>query len=76
MAWPKTPKVVAGLVLAAGSIAGALYLRQQHLSGKTERACLYFADGTLLELDPDEEATGELLVFARELIAGAHPESL
>lgn len=67
-------KVVAGLVLAAGSIAGALYVRQQLGNGAAERVALYFADGTLLELDPSEDATVELLAQARELIVSTRPE--
>jgi hypothetical protein len=67
-------KLVAGLVLVAGSIAGALYLRQQLTDSGRERVGLYFADGTLLELDPDEAATEELLAQARELLITARPE--
>ena len=67
-------KLIAGLVLAAGSIAGALYLRQQLTENGRERVGLYFKDGTLLELDPDEAATEELLALARELLVTARPE--
>ena len=67
-------KILAGLVLAAGSIAGALYLRQQLAESESDRVGLYFADGTLLELDPDEATTEELLALARELLVTAHPE--
>ena len=67
-------KLVAGLVLAAGSIAGALYLRQQLAESGCEHVGLYFADGTLLELKPDEVASEELLTLARELLVTARPE--
>ncbi len=67
-------KLVAGLLLAAGSVAGALYLRQQLTERASERVGLYFADGTLLELDPDEAETVELLALARELLVTARPE--
>jgi ferric-dicitrate binding protein FerR (iron transport regulator) len=67
-------KLVAGLLLAAGSIAGALYVRQQLSENGSERVGLYFADGTLLELDSDEAVTVELLALARELLVSARPE--
>jgi ferric-dicitrate binding protein FerR (iron transport regulator) len=67
-------KVLAGLVVAAGSVAGAFYMRQQLQSGPRERACFYFADGTLLELGPEDAAAEELLKQGRELLARAHPE--
>jgi hypothetical protein len=65
---------MAGLVLAAGSVAGALYLRQQLTADRRERVSLYFADGTLLELDCNEAASEELLTLARELLVTARPE--
>jgi hypothetical protein len=67
-------KLIAGLVLAAGSVAGALYLRQQLSDDRSERVGLYFEDGTLLELDPEAVASEELLALARELLAAARPE--
>ncbi len=62
-------RLVAGLVLAAGSIAGALYLRQQRLNARAERVGLYFADGTLLELGAADPAASALLALAGELVA-------
>ncbi|MGD0166168.1 MAG: hypothetical protein ABSC51_02605 [Gaiellaceae bacterium] len=67
-------KLVAGLILAAGSIAGAFYIRQQLSASPGERVDLYFADGTLLELEPEAAVTEELLTLGRELLASAHPE--
>jgi hypothetical protein len=67
-------KLVTGIVLAAGSIAGAFYLRQQLTESERERVGLYYADGTLLELDPDEAVNEELLALARELLGTARPE--
>jgi len=67
-------KLLAGLVVAVGSIAGAFYMRQQLQAGSRERVGLYFADGTLLELGPEEAAAEELLKQGRELLARARPE--
>ena len=67
-------KLLAGLAVAAGSIAGAFYMRQQMQSGPRERVSLYFADGTLLELGPEEAAAEELLKQGRELLARARSE--
>jgi ferric-dicitrate binding protein FerR (iron transport regulator) len=67
-------KLLAGFVVAAGSVAGAFYMRQQLQSGPGERACFYFADGTLLELGPENDAAEELLKQGRELLARVHPE--
>jgi hypothetical protein len=67
-------KVIAGLVVAAGSVAGAFYMRQQLQSEPPERAGFYFSDGTLLELGPEDAAAEELLKQGRELLVRAHPE--
>jgi ferric-dicitrate binding protein FerR (iron transport regulator) len=67
-------KLLAGLAVTAGSIAGAFYMRQQLQEGPHERAGFYFADGTLLELGPEDAAAEELLKQGRELLARAHPE--
>jgi hypothetical protein len=67
-------KLLAGLIVAAGSIAGAFYMRQQLQADSCERVNLYFADGTLLELGPEEVAAEELLEQGRELLARARPE--
>ncbi len=67
-------KLLAGLAVAVGSIAGAFYMRQQLQASSRERASLYFADGTLLELGPEEAAAEELLKQGRELLAQARPE--
>jgi hypothetical protein len=67
-------KLLAGLVVAAGSVAGAFYMRQQLQAGAQERVGLYFQDGTLLELGPEDAAAEELLKQGSELLARAHPE--
>jgi hypothetical protein len=67
-------KLLAGLAVAAGSIAGAFYMRQQLQASSCERVGLYFTDGTLLELGPEEAAAEELLKQGRELLARARPE--
>jgi ferric-dicitrate binding protein FerR (iron transport regulator) len=69
-------KLLAGLVVTAGSVAGAFYMRQQLQSGTPERVGLYFPDGTLLELGPEDAAAEELLKQGRELVARARPEGL
>jgi len=70
----KRNKLLAGLAVAAGSVAGAFYMRQQLQAGQHERAGFYFADGTLLELGLEDAAAEELLKQGRELLARAHPE--
>ena len=70
----KRNKLLAGLVVAAGSAAGALYMRQQLQSSTQERVGLYFPDGTLLELGPENAAAEELLKQGRELLARVFPE--
>jgi len=67
-------KLLAGLAVAVGSAAGAFYVRQQRQAGQQERAGFYFADGTLLELGPEDAAAEELLKQGRELLARVHPE--
>jgi ferric-dicitrate binding protein FerR (iron transport regulator) len=67
-------KLLAGLVVAAGSVAGAFYMRQQLQTGAPEKVGLYFPDGTLLELGPEDAAAEELLKQGRELLARANPE--
>jgi hypothetical protein len=67
-------KLLAGLAVAAGSVAGAFYMRQQLQAGSREQVSLYFADGTLLELGPEEAAAEELLRQGRELLARSRPE--
>jgi hypothetical protein len=67
-------KLLAGLVVATGSVAGAFYMRQQWQASSNERVGLYFADGTLLVLGPEEAAAEELLKQGRELLARARSE--
>jgi len=49
-------------------------VRQQLQAGPHERTGFYFADGTLLELGPEDAAAEELLKQGRELLARANPE--
>jgi hypothetical protein len=67
-------KILTALVLVAGSVAGAFYVRQQLRTERRERVDLYFADGTLVELGPEEAAAAELLEQGRELLARARSE--
>ena len=66
-------KWFAGLALLAGSIAGALLIRQRS-SGRSEEVDLYFADGTLAVLDQDDPQAEELLGLARSLLSNSRPE--
>ena len=66
-------KLVAGVALLAGSVAGALLLRQRN-AGRREEIDLYYADGTLTVLDPAAPETGELLELARSLLSDARSE--
>jgi hypothetical protein len=67
-------KLLAAAVVIAGSVAGALYVRQQIKSDRRERVGLYYPDGTLVELGPEDAVAAELLERGRELLARVRSE--
>ncbi len=70
----KRRRLIAGLALAAGSVAGAFYLRQR--AGRSERVDLYLGDGSLQTLEAADPAAAGLLELARSIAAeGAAPAS-
>jgi hypothetical protein len=64
-------KILTALVVVAGSVAGALYVRRQAATEKGERVDLYYPDGTLMELGPQEATAAELLGQGREILSHA-----
>ena len=61
---------VTGLVVAAGSAAGAIALGRR-AARRRERVELYFGDGTLLTLSGGSPEAERLLAQARDLLAAA-----
>ncbi|MGZ4256833.1 MAG: hypothetical protein ACXVRE_03620 [Gaiellaceae bacterium] len=61
---------VTGLVVAAGSAAGAIALGRR-AARRRERVELYFGDGTLVTLAAGSPEAERLLARARELLAAA-----
>jgi hypothetical protein len=64
-------KAVAGILLAAGSAAGALLLRQRGAQ-RVEKADIHFADGTMLSLAPGSADGEALLALGREALRETH----
>ncbi|MGZ4399754.1 MAG: hypothetical protein ACXVYM_02660 [Gaiellaceae bacterium] len=64
-------RLIAGIALAAGSLAGALLLRQR--GTRSERVDLYLGDGTLQTLEASEPASARLLELARAIVSDASP---
>jgi hypothetical protein len=63
-------KVLAGLVMAAGSGAGAVLLRRR-ATRRRERAELYFGDGSVVTVTAGSPGAERLLAHARELLRAA-----
>jgi hypothetical protein len=63
-------KALAGLAIAAGSAAGALFLRKR-TAHRTEKADVHFADGTMVSLDPGNADADALLDLARTALRSA-----
>ena len=61
---------VTGVVVAAGSAAGAIALGRR-AARRRERVELYFGDGSLMTLSAGSPEAERLLAQARELLAAA-----
>ena len=63
-------RVLAGFLLATGSLAGAALFRRRG-SRRRERVDLYFADGSLVSLADGSPAAERLTVIARDFLRAA-----
>jgi hypothetical protein len=61
-------KVVTGLLVAAGSLAGSLLYRRRAVRQR-ERVDLFAEDGSMVSIADSSSQATELLTLARELIA-------
>jgi hypothetical protein len=63
-------KVVTGMLLAAGSLAGSLLVRRR-AARRRERVDLYAEDGSMLSLADGTPEAGRLLAIAHELLGSS-----
>jgi len=63
-------KVVTGLVVAFGSLAGAIAYRRR-FGGRRERLDLYYEDGSIVSLAGGSPEGDELLPLARDVLRAA-----
>lgn len=63
-------KVVTGMLLAAGSLAGSLLLRRR-AARRRERVDLYAEDGSMLSLADGTPEAGRLLAIAHDLLGAS-----
>jgi hypothetical protein len=63
-------KLVAGAVLAAGSLAGAVAYRRR-FGGRRERVDLYYEDGAMVSLEGGSPDGERLLPLARDVLRAA-----
>jgi hypothetical protein len=59
-------KLLTGLALAAGSIAGTLFWRRR--AGRRERIDLYFEDGSTISLRDGSPEASTILPLARRIL--------
>jgi hypothetical protein len=63
-------RLLAGIVLAAGSLAGAVAYRRR-FSGRRERVDLYYEDGAMVSLEGRSPEGERLLPLARDVLRAA-----
>jgi hypothetical protein len=63
-------RLLTGVLLAAGSFAGAILLRRR-AARRRERADLYFDDGSMVSLVEGTAEAERLLPLARDVLAAA-----
>jgi len=64
-------KVVGGLTLAVGSVAGSALIFKRKRERNASRADLYFEDGSMLSLTNGSPGADRLLPKAREILRQA-----
>ncbi len=65
----RRPRLVAGALLAAGSVGAAVYRRRRR--GGAERVDLYYEDGSMVSLADDAPELAQMLPRARAILASA-----
>ena len=64
--FPK-PRLLTGLVLAGGSVAGSILVRRR-AARRREHVDVYIQDGSMLSLSQDAPEAPRILSIARELV--------
>ena len=67
----KRRRVLTGLLLAGGSLAGAIFYRRR-FAGRPDRVDLYYDDGSMVSLTEGSPDAERLLPLARALLDAAH----
>jgi hypothetical protein len=63
-------KVLTGVVLAAGSLAGAIFFRR-HSGRRRDRVDVYFEDGSMVSLSDGSPEASTVLPLARRALEAA-----
>ena len=66
----KSKKVVTGVVLAAGSLAGSMLVRRR-AARRVDHVDLYAADGSMVSVAEGDAAADAMLELARGVLAAA-----
>jgi hypothetical protein len=64
------PRLVTGILLAGGSVAGSILVRRR-AARRREHVDLYVEDGSMLSLAEDAPEAPRILAIARELVDSA-----
>jgi hypothetical protein len=65
-------KLLTGVVLAAGSLAGTVFYRRR-AARRRERVDVYFADGSMVSLVEGSPEASTVLPLARRILETARP---
>jgi hypothetical protein len=63
----KRRKLVTGLLLAAGSLAGTIFYRR-HVARRRDRVDVYFEDGSMVSLTDGTPEASTVLPLARRIL--------